>query len=164
MQNNFQNDNRIEDINSFISDFHLELPVKVGKIASALGLKVKISTLQNGISGEIRKEGDSYIIKVNRHDTKERQRFTIAHEISHYLLHKELIGDGIVDDALYRSKLSDKLEAEANKLAAEILMPWTQIKVKVEELDNLKHEPLYEELSSIFEVSTTAIKIRLGKL
>lgn len=156
--------NHIEDINSFISEFHFELPVKVGKIASELGLKIKVSTLQNGISGEIRKDGDSYIIKVNRHDTKERQRFTIAHEISHYLLHKELIGDGIIDDALYRSKLSDKLEAEANKLAAEILMPWSQMKVKIEELDNLKHEPLYEELSSIFEVSTTAIKIRLGKL
>ncbi|WP_243757254.1 ImmA/IrrE family metallo-endopeptidase [Shewanella algae] len=148
----------------FISNFHNELPVKVGSIAKELGVKVKVSTLQTGISGEIKKEDDLYVIRVNRHDTKERQRFTIAHEIGHFLLHKELIGDGIVDDALYRSKLSDRLEAEANRFAADILMPWNIMKQKIDELNELSGEPLYEELSSIFEVSTTAIKIRLGKL
>jgi Zn-dependent peptidase ImmA (M78 family) len=148
----------------FIASFHNELPVKVGNIASQLGVKIKVSTLQTGISGEIRNESGQYVIRVNRHDTKERQRFTIAHEIGHFMLHKELIGDGIIDDALYRSKLSDKLEAEANKFAADILMPWNVMKQKISEFDELSGEPLYEALSSIFEVSTTAIKIRLGKL
>ncbi|MCH1924531.1 ImmA/IrrE family metallo-endopeptidase [Shewanella sp. C32] len=154
----------IENARMLIRQFHNILPVKVGSIASKLGVKVKISTLPTGISGEIKKEDNTYIIKVNRHDVKERQRFTIAHEIGHFILHKEMIGDGIVDDALYRSKLSDRLEAEANKFAAEILMPWDLIKSKIEEFRDLKNEELYEALSKEFEVSTTAIKIRLGKL
>lgn len=151
-------------VKAFISDFHHELPVKVGRIAAKLGVKVKLSTLPNGISGEIRKENGVYVIRVNRHDSKERQRFTLAHEIGHFMLHKDMIGDGIVDDALYRSRLSDRLEAEANRVAADILMPWDIIKLKIESLKELKGEALYEELSTIFEVSTTAIKIRLGKL
>lgn len=154
----------IETAKSFISSFHNEMPVKVGSLAAKLGVRVKLSTLPNGISGEIKKDEEGYIIRVNRHDTKERQRFTLAHEIGHYMLHKDMIGDGIVDDALYRSRLSDRLEAEANKFAADILMPWHIMKKKIEELSDLKDEALYEKLASIFEVSTTAIKIRLGKL
>ncbi|KGK43319.1 hypothetical protein LH51_00790 [Nitrincola sp. A-D6] len=140
------------------------LPVKLSRIAGDLGLMVKSSTLDAGISGEIKKQGDRYLIRVNRHDVKERQRFTVAHEIAHYLLHKEQIGDGIIDDILYRSSLSDNLEAEANRLAADILMPWDIITSAKESLSTLKIEQKIEELAKLAEVSVTAIKIRLGKV
>ncbi len=90
--------------------------------------------------------------------------FTIAHEIAHYILHRELIGDGIVDDILYRSGLSDHLEAQANRLAADLIMPWPSLHKRIQELSDLKNEELYEQLAKDFEVSTTAMKIRLGKL
>lgn len=146
-----------------ISRAQVTLPVKVGEIAKSLGLIVKRSTLSAGISGEIRSAGAGYIIRVNRHDVKARQRFTVAHEISHYLLHRELIGDGIVDDILYRSSLSDAREAEANRLAADIVMPWKLINEFLSAHQNLHIEQRIEKLAEAADISTTAIKIRLGK-
>ncbi|GAB5481992.1 MAG: hypothetical protein Pars92KO_17490 [Parasphingorhabdus sp.] len=107
-----------------IEVFQEKGPVKLSLIAQALEVEVKSATLKPGISGEIkRKDGDGYRIRVNRHDPKKRQRFTVAHELAHFLLHQDQIGDGIEDDKLYRSTLSDRTEQEANRLAAEILMP-----------------------------------------
>src|SRR5690606_15966338 len=104
------------------------------------------------------------VIRVNRHDVKERQRFTLAHEIAHFLLHRDQIGEGITDDILYRSSLSDAKEAQANRLAADIVMPWTLIQRSLETYTDLKLEQKIERLAQEAEISTTAIKIRLGKV
>lgn len=140
-------------------------PVKLSTIATALGLSVKAATLPVGISGEIRPSignPNKFIIKVNRHDSDRRQRFTVAHEIGHYLLHKDQIGSGIEDDVLYRSSLSDRREAEANRMAADILMPMELIDAALERAEALGIEDVASYLADEFEVSETAMKIRLG--
>ncbi|WP_288741414.1 ImmA/IrrE family metallo-endopeptidase [uncultured Rheinheimera sp.] len=147
-----------------ISKFQDKLPVKLSNIANELGLIVKSATLDTGISGEIKREGQNFLIRVNRHDVKERQRFTVAHEIAHFLLHRDLIGDGIVDDLLYRSGLTDTLEAEANRLAADILMPWSKVNEFYHSMPNVKIEERIEKIANAAEVSITAVKIRLGKV
>lgn len=152
-----------EEEKSAILKHQQVLPIQIGLIAKELGLVVKSSTLQAGISGEIREENDKFVIRVNRHDSKSRQRFTIAHEIGHYLLHRDRIGDGIVDDILYRSSLSNALEAQANRIAADILMPIKLINESLS-LSSKKGEALYESVAQIADVSPTALKIRLGKL
>ncbi len=106
-----------------IQKYQKGFPVKIGGLASELGLVVKKATLPGNISGSIKQEEGVYVIRVNSHDVRARQRFTIAHEVAHYLLHRHLIGDGIIDNALYRSSLPSKIESEANELAAQILMP-----------------------------------------
>ena len=58
-----------------------------------------------------------------------------------------------MDDALYRSQLSSVLEAQANGLAADLLMPWHL-------LAPLANRPM-PELSKQFQVSEQAMKIRL---
>lgn len=138
-------------------------PVKVGSIAKELNVKVLSSTMGPGISGSITIEGGHYTIRANRHDVKERQRFTVAHELGHYLLHRSMIGDGIVDDVLYRSSLSNSLEAEANRLAAEIIMPWTLMEKSIKRYSDLGDVAMMEFIAKEAEVSLTAIKIRLGK-
>lgn len=153
-----------EEQASLIKQHQLHFPIAVGAIAKALGITVKRSTLAAGISGEIKEEDGNVVIRVNRHDVKERQRFTLAHEIAHFLLHRDRIGDGITDDILYRSKLSDFMEVQANRLAADILMPGHLIQPKLKEFAELRDEEKYEKLADMAEVSTTAIKIRLGKL
>ena len=77
--------------------------------------------------------------------------------MAHFLLHCELIGSGIVDDALYRSQLSSQVETEANRLAADILMPYTLI-------ERLQKEGTrsVDGLAKVLEVSSVAMKIRLG--
>jgi len=153
-----------EDDKAVIESKHVDLPVKIGQIAQELGLKVKSATLGANISGMIQSEDDGHIIKINRHDVKERQRFTLAHEIAHFLLHEEHIGDGIIDDVLYRSSLSDNLEVEANRLAADILMPFDRIQEELLKIVDKKKEVQNEILAEIFGVSVTAIKIRLGRV
>lgn len=148
-----------------IENHQAEFPIKIGAIATELGIVVKRSTLQAGISGEIRKSNGVTEIKINRHDVIERQRFTLAHEIAHFLLHSDRIdGDGIVDDVLYRSRLSDELEAQANRLAADIIMPMSLIQLKLQEKGGGKlTEQQIEEIAQDAQVSKTALKIRLGK-
>ncbi|MBO6816186.1 MAG: ImmA/IrrE family metallo-endopeptidase [Rhizobiaceae bacterium] len=141
-----------------------EFPVKLGALAKKLGIKVFVATLPAGISGEIKaspNEEDTFIIRVNRHESRPRQRFTLAHEIGHFLLHKDKIGNGIVDDALYRSRLSNSLEYEANRFAADLLMPKAEID-KILDTAVGSDDALIETVCRKFGVSKQAAEIRLG--
>lgn len=144
---------------------HLQsAPVKLSALASALGLRVIATDLPNGISGEIRPdiEPDKYVIRVNKKDSSRRQRFTVAHEIGHYLLHREAIGNGITDDVLYRSTLSDAREAQANRIAADLLMPDHLVSDWLEKAKKLDIDDKVGFLADKFNVSEAAMKIRLG--
>ncbi|MGY2223425.1 ImmA/IrrE family metallo-endopeptidase [Pseudomonas gingeri] len=146
-----------------ISSHQTNLPVAVGAIAKDLGLTILKSTMPGSISGEIRETEGVITIKVNRHDIKERQRFTIAHEIAHFLLHRERLAGGITDDVLYRSRLSDDLEREANRLAADIIMPASLIQEALIMHGTLKPDDRYKKIAELAQVSLAAIKIRTGK-
>ena len=138
-------------------------PVQLGAIAKALGIKILSSTLRSDISGEIRETNGEVTIKVNRHDAKTRQRFTVAHELAHYFLHRDLLKDGIVDDVLYRSSHSTSIEQEANRLAADILMPIHLLNALVLQCNHEKETSRkIEYLAQELNVSITALKIRLG--
>lgn len=106
-----------------------KIPVPVGEIAERLGLEIFSTTLDANISGLIKKNADnSFEIQVNNTDAAVRQRFTVCHEISHFLIHRKYIdSDGITDNILYRSKLTNAQEAEANRLAAALLLPWRSV-------------------------------------
>lgn len=140
-------------------------PVKVGELAKALGLEVVRSPLKPGISGLIQPApgaSDGFEIRVNKFESRERQRFTVAHEIAHFLLHRDSIGRGVVDTILYRSQLTSKKEAEANRLAADILMPLPVVERELQNSGCRRDEEGAEFLASIFGVSGQAMKIRLG--
>lgn len=142
---------------------HGELPVKLSALARQLGVRVVASTLPVGISGELRPvTEDEFTISINRHDSQKRQRFTVAHELAHFLLHRDQIGNGIKDDVLYRSGLSDTREAEANRLAADILMPMEQVRRKLANYGGVPSEDVVSKLAMDFGVSDAAMRIRLG--
>lgn len=148
-----------------ICPFLREVPVKVGTLAKALGLTVTKATLGPKVSGLIQPSETApsgYEIKVNRYELPERQRFTIAHEIAHYLLHREHIGRGIVDNVLYRSNLGSRIETEANQLAAEIIMPRALVRDRIKEEASSIDNALAENLAQEFRVSTPAMRVRLG--
>jgi hypothetical protein len=145
--------------------FRAEMPVNLGGLASALGLEVYRSVLPPGISGLIEPSPTSesgYRIKLNRFEPVERQRFTLAHEISHFLLHRFDIGSGVLDDTMYRSSLSDRKEVEANKLASQIIMPLESVKTAAIQLGNIEKTEKIESLARQFKVSKQAMQIRLG--
>ena len=144
-----------------IQRFQKSAPINVVGLAAAFGLKVYHDDLEARVSGKIIKErahggSSGYSIVINSNEAPNRQRFTIAHEIGHFLLHRERIGDGLVDDPLYRSGLSTFEEVRANRLAADILMPFDLLEKAIK--DGKKS---VQDLASLFRVSTQAMSVRL---
>lgn len=149
-----------------VLDRHMsEYPVKLGQLAKDLGVAIRVSSLGTGISGQISREGNQYVIRVNRNEARERQRFTIGHELAHYLLHRSIIDsdpEGITDTVLYRSGKPERIEFEANRLAAEIVMPMSLIEKELKkDFGGVVTEATIESLASRFEVSKAAMEIKL---
>lgn len=126
--------------------------VDVTKLASKV--KVNIYQREDGEnSGHIVYDPDKkeFYITLNKDEPITRQRFTIAHELSHYFLHKPtVIANGTMNRAL-RTKYT-KEEREADKLASQILMPAYLVK------DYLEESALAEKLdepSSIIALAET---------
>jgi hypothetical protein len=155
-----------EVIRERIADHQDIAPVRLPELAKALGVPIKAATLAPGISGEIRPDGDGdgFVIRINRHDPAKRQRFSVAHELAHFLLHAKEIGTGIADDVLYRSLLSDRREAQANRLAADILMPDDLVRQQLEAAQEKGVGDLVLFLAEEFEVSEAAMRIKLDQL
>ncbi len=145
-----------------IRDRQLVAPVSVLDIAGDFGLRVFRGEWTNGASGCIRRDrkrgGKSgFAIFTNKDHGRARRRFTIAHEIGHFVLHRNKIDREVIDDRLYRSRLDGDLEVQANDFAAFVLMPWDLI---VREMK--RGRDTVEELAQAFEVSKSAMAVRLG--
>lgn len=155
-----------EGYRAIIGKYTSECPVRLGQIAREFRVAIKVSSLPTGISGQIKREGDGYVIRVNRHEARERQRFTIAHELSHFLLHKDMIDsspDGIKDNVLYRSGAPELIEYQANRLAADIVMPMACLKKTLhEDFKGIVTDTTIEILAARFQVSKAAMEIRLS--
>jgi len=157
--------------NSFkqIVSEHMGPPVNIEAIVRSLGLELdKKATLDDEISGQLeRLEGRKFKISANKDHHYFRQRFTIAHELGHFMLHADLIGEGVDDNKAYRSgpdgrfynqAIGDREEAEANRFAARILIP----KPKVMEVAAINTD--VATLAKQFQVSPAAMEIRLKSL
>lgn len=148
---------------NILARFRVSYPVKVIPVAKEFGISVYVSDdMADNISGMIKKDvgrgGDSgYAIFVNDRHANVRKRFTIAHEIGHYVLHKDLIGDGIVEDALLRATgLTNSIERQANAFAADLLMPWALLEqATVDGFSSI------EAMADAFEVSNDAMSYRV---
>lgn len=149
---------RLQDQLRIIREHQTAAPVSVVSIAHALGIDVYgTKSWADNVSGKIQLGPDgAFDIYVNLNHPQVRQRFTIAHEIAHAVLHPDLIGDGISDDAQWRSGLPDPVEYQANKMAADILMPQHLIE---ECLTKGHRDPGY--LAAKFGVSKRSMEIRL---
>jgi hypothetical protein len=155
---------RIDPTSAILDRYTHDAPVQVEAIASALGIAVSPDVMNAEVAGQIVKDvsgrsPSGFAIHINARDPHRRQRFTLAHELGHYVLHLDLIGDGLTDDALYRSKLGDWHERQANRWAANTLMPAGLV------------SGLYiggmtspTELSDALDVSEQAVRIRLSEL
>lgn len=143
-----------------VNEFTQSAPVDVRHLARALHLNVLDEDLGDNVSGKIERDmfGD-YKITVNLRHSETRRRFTIAHEIAHYVLHREKIGDGIVDDGLYRSAKGGAIERQANNYAASILMPAPLVREKW-----LSGLTTSSALAKAFGVSSAVAEIRIKEL
>lgn len=155
-----------ESILDIIERYTEKAPVDVRGLAKELGLSIEEKQMEDDISGSIEKMNAQYKITVNDAHSENRKRFTIAHELGHFMLHDRLINNGIYDDKLYRSyenrrnkNVNDFHETEANVFAANLLMPADLVYKLINE-KNLNCAQLAENL----QVSKQAMEIRLESL
>lgn len=152
-----------------------EAPVPVDTLASHCGARLSFEPLQGDVSGMLFRGVAEPVIGVNSFHSNTRQRFTVAHELGHLLLHegRPMIVDHVVRVRLnLRDEISslatDKQEIEANRFAAELLMPrdWIigEVEAALENEHDLDEETLIRELAESFEVSTQAMEYRLVNL
>ena len=66
----------------------LEVWLDVEAIAEKLGAEVIFDKLGDDVSGLLVREADRVVIGVNDAHPETRQRFTIAHELGHLVLHQ----------------------------------------------------------------------------
>jgi len=143
-------------------------PVPVERIASSLGLELRYAPLDADVSGAILRNGQEAVIGVNSFHHPNRQRFTIAHEIAHFLLHAgldvHLDNDFRVNLRDEESSLAvDSDEIEANGFAAELLMPTGFVLKDIGDLTEIDDVAI-QRLARRYKVSQQAMQIRLVNL
>jgi Zn-dependent peptidase ImmA (M78 family) len=108
-------------------------PVDLDALASRLGIRIERRWMDDDMSGALIRNSDgTFTIQVNDLHPLTRQRFTVAHEMGHFVHHRHLLGDGVNDSRAYRTdrqhayynaRIGPQQETEANKFAASLLMP-----------------------------------------
>jgi Zn-dependent peptidase ImmA (M78 family) len=146
-----------------------DYPVNLEDLCRELDIRVHEAWLAEDISGELVPiEPGLYQINVNATHADSRKRFTIAHELGHYFYHRDLIGTGIDDDRAYRStesgryhntRIGPREETEANRFAANLLMP-THL---IQKLENSGKYSV-EEKAKALRVSVAAMRIRMDSM
>ncbi len=98
-----------------------ELPVSPAVIVRLYGLDCRYRTAEalGGRSGMIIRQADSTRIYINRQESIFRQRFTVLHELGHYLLGH--LGD--VPFSRCEDELRSSEEQAADKFAIDVLAP-----------------------------------------
>lgn len=143
-------------------------PVPVERIAKALGAAVRYAPLDDALSGMAYIKDGVPVIGVNSLHHPNRQRFTIAHEIGHLVLHRDHITAAVHVDTTFvlnrdekAATGTDALEIDANAFAAELLMPTALLRDAVYKEADLEDEAAVAGIARKFKVSTAALQNRL---
>jgi len=156
----------MENSFSIVKRYARTVPVDLVALCDELNIQINYEYVDENMSGSIHvSEEGNYTITVNARDTWTRQRFTIAHELGHFLFHRSKIGDGIYDNRLYRHgsdrpnrKIDQKDETQANSFAANLLMPaWFMRQEAARGMSS-------QELADLMVVSVAAVRVRLKTL
>lgn len=155
-------------------------PVAIERMVREHGIDLRRGDLGE-VSGLLVRDGQGTVIGVNSTQSPVRQRFTIAHEFGHYMLHDEISEH--VDHAYsvgrrpateqaeprvyFRSEASsqatDVEEIEANFFAASLLMPRAMLDSRnaVAAMDD---DRAVRQLARDFNVSQHAMSLRLANV
>jgi len=153
----------------------MDAAVPVEDIAKSSGIEVRHDSIEDAdVSGFLfrDKEHQRVIIGVNSTQIEERKRFTIAHELGHFLLHE---GQPLHVDHNFRVNLrsgkssegTDIEEKEANFFAAELLMPKSFLEKDLSDIDAVDlfvDLDALQELAKKYKISPQALTYRLTNL
>jgi len=138
-----------------------------------MGARIRYSPFEGELAGMLVRDHDQVVIGVNSLYHPNRQRFTVAHECAHLALHE---GEVHIDrsfsfnvrvnrrDAV-SSMAADAKEIEANRFAAELLMPYNMVLADLKERPiDVENEEAIRELARKYQVSIQAMTHRITNL
>lgn len=147
-------------------------PVPVDKIAQAMGVQLKFSPLDDELSGMIFIKDGTPIIGVNALHHSNRQRFTIAHELGHLVMHKDILENEVHVDKQFKILMRDGLaatgtdiiEIQANRFAAELLLPSFLLDTLLSKEFDIDDEGPLDALAKKFKVSKQMLEYRIRSI
>lgn len=141
-------------------DCYDNLALNVVKLVSYIpGVKLEFSEMDSTLSGSLSKQDGIWQIRVNNRHSVNRQRFTIAHELGHFIYHKDDEQE-FVDTTFFRGLATDNFEYTANRFASDLLMPEDQVRRLIDK-ENIRS---VAELATTFGVSSAAMLYRVKDL
>jgi Zn-dependent peptidase ImmA (M78 family) len=160
----------VKEARQLLERFGEHLPIDVEAMIKELGLAIRTQELEDSVSGMLVIKDGRITIGVNKNHHPNRQRFTLAHELGHFLLHRNVSNIFIDASTVFfrdstSSDGSKAQEIEANAFAAELLMPEERLRkiIRNQPLDAFD-EGAVRRLGAQFGVSVQALTIRLTKL
>ncbi|MEE9914013.1 MAG: ImmA/IrrE family metallo-endopeptidase [Deltaproteobacteria bacterium] len=147
-----------------IKEFGIYHPshIRLHDIAFALGVQIKEGSLR-GAAARLIRIGNRAVIRIPQTETNApRRRFSIAHELGHFVLAHEGMALEIVctEKDMMNWYDMDK-ETEANYFASELLMPEVLVKQRCD-VKEVSFEPV-KKIATDFDTSLTSAAIRFVK-
>jgi hypothetical protein len=154
----------MQKADSILQQFGVTKPeeIDVEAIAWSLGAKVRYGSLTQ-CEARIVGADSAAIITVDKNASPQRQRFSICHEIGHWIYHRGQTLSCQANDIELPSGSSNNLERVADRFASELLMP-SYLFVPIAESLGKPTMGVVQRLSEIFRTSRTATAIRLVEL
>ena len=131
-------------------------PLDVSRLTNLLGITMRLEPMKGEESGSLKQgKNGNWVMTVNSLHHPHRQRFTIAHEFIRHTLNR----NSFTDTVFFRNEETNKMEVEANRFAAELLMPEIEFSKFIEEISNQ-----VADIAAHFQVSSMAVRIRAQQL
>lgn len=146
-------------------NFITSAPVPIEELIEFHGLGLILSDFSDGeISGVI--DLKKRYLYINSLDSPPRRRFTIAHELGHWVLHQPELSTNQELAVLYRRPIgreeNDRIEQEANCFAANLLVPEGLLRDVIHSKKSESFEGSRNAyLAKIFNVSESVIGYRI---
>lgn len=126
-------------------------------IARLCNIRVEYRPLNSDESGSLMysNKTEQWTVTINSLHHPKRQRFTLAHELAHYFLHRNE-NQTFSDAVFFRADhTQNRMEYEANNFAGALLMPKDDFIEYIRTQSNS-----IEQISNHFNVSAMAVKVR----
>lgn len=160
-------------------DIGVNPPIPIVKIAEKMGFSVFEKRFdRRELSGIIAIDSDlkdhkiyqtDRVVCVNSEDSSSHRRFTIAHELAHYIFDFDEQNKITYYDAYITDEADSDKERVANRFAAELLMPKANFEKDFEKLFKNKIQPrsmneVIAELMEKYAAPSTAVQRRILEL
>lgn len=119
---------------------------------------IRREPLASDVSGRLRVEDGVWVMTVNSNHPSVRQRYTLGHELGHYLNHRDSV-KSFEDTVYFRNNHKSSMEYMADQFAATLLMPEADVNILLK-----RGVKTVKEMAAKFDVSLEAMKYRLEQL